>query len=270
MRNCNLTLGIILVSIIIIGAIISLFWLPYEPNHSDWLHQLEGPSKLHWLGTNNLGHDLLSQLLVGARGALYVGFIAVGIALILGSLLGGVSAFFTGILDELFLRIIDVLLAFPAILLALLLTSIYEPGRLTAMSAIGIAITPIFARLIRVSILAVKQEVFIEGAKALGAQKWHIFWRYILPSILSPIIVQASFSLAAAILAEAALSFLGLGTSPLIPSWGNMLREAQGYRELSPYGTLVPGIAIVITVLGWSLLGDGLRDILDPRASYEV
>ncbi len=270
MKYLNLILGILLVSLVIGGAIISLLWLPYDPNHSDWLHQLEGPSKLHWLGTNNLGHDLLSQLLVGARGTLYVGFVAVGIALIFGSLLGAVSTFFAGFLDEAFMRLVDVLLAFPAILMALLLAAVYEPGRLTAMSAIGIATTPVFARLMRVSVLAVKEEVFLESAKALGARQWYILWRYILPSVLSPTIVQASFSLAAAVLAEAALSFLGLGASPLVPSWGNMLREAQSYRELSPYGTLVPGIAIVMTVLGWSLLGDGLRDILDPRASYEV
>ncbi len=270
MKHLNLILGIILVSFVIFGAILSLFWLPYDPNASDWLHQLKGPSKTHWFGTNNLGHDLLSQLLVGARGTLYVGFVAVSLAVIIGSFLGAVSAFFGGVLDEVLMRLVDVLLAFPTILLALLLAAIYEPGRFTAMIAIGIATIPTFARLMRISVLSIKENVFVEGARALGAQNSRIIWQHILPNALFPIITQASFSLAAATLAEAALSFLGLGASPLVPSWGNMLREAQGYRELSPYGTLVPGIAIVITVLGWNLLGDGLRDILDLKMPTSI
>ncbi len=263
MKHLNLILGIVLVSLVVIGAALSLFWLPYDPNANDWLHQLKGPSKLHWLGTNNLGNDLLSQLLVGARGTLYVGFVAVGIALVFGSFLGAVSAFWGGLLDEVFMRLVDLLLAFPTILLALLLSAVYEPGRLTAIIAIGIATIPVFTRLMRVSVLTIKEEVFIESAKALGASNLRVIWQHVSPNTISPIIVQASFSFAAAILAEAALSFLGLGAPPLVPSWGNMLHEAQGYRELNPYGTLVPGIAIMITVLGWSLLGDGLRDILE-------
>jgi len=163
------------------------------------------------------------------------------------------------------MRLVDVLYAFPPILMALLLAAIYEPGTLTAMVAIGVATTPVFARLMRASVLSLREREFVEAGRALGAPSGRLLRRHILPNALSPIVVQASLSLAVAVLAEAALSFLGLGTPPRTPSWGNMLREAQGFLALSPYPVLVPGFAIILTVLGWSLLGDGLRDALDPR-----
>lgn len=261
----NLSVGAALVSCVVASALLSLFWLPHDPNAMDFAAQLAPPSAAHPLGTDHLGRDLLSRVLVGARGALLVGFVAVGIALTLGCAVGAAAGLVGGWLDELLMRLIDVLYAFPPILLALLLSAVYAPGTLTAMSAIGIATAPIFARLLRAAVLELKGREFIEAGRALGASSGRLLRRHILPNALSPIIVQASLSLAVAVLAEAALSFLGLGTPPRTPSWGNMLREAQGFLQLSPYPVLVPGFAIIITVLGWSLLGDGLRDLRDPR-----
>ncbi len=266
MKRLNLIAGSMLIGLVIGAALVSFFWLPFDPNKLDFSAQLAAPSAEHWLGTDNLGRDLLSRLMVGARGTLYVGFIAVGIALSFGGLIGAVSAYAGGLWDEVFMRLVDVLYAFPAILMALLLAAIYQPGTLTAMSAIGIATVPVFARLMRSSVLSLKGLDFVEAARALGVSHARLLFRHILPGTLSPIVVQTSLSLAVAVLAEAALSFLGLGTSPRTPSWGNMLREAQGFMALSPYPALVPGLAIIITVLGWSLLGDGLRDYLDPRS----
>jgi peptide/nickel transport system permease protein len=266
MRRLNLVLGSVLIGTVVAAALLSFVWLPFDPNALDFASQLTGPSSQHWLGTDEFGRDLFSRVLVGARGTLYVGVIAVGLALSVGSLLGAVAGYAGSLLDELLMRLVDVLYAFPAILMALLLAAIYQPGTLTAMSAIGLATVPIFARLTRASVLSLKQRNYVEAGRALGASHGRLLRRYILPGALGPILVQASLSMAVAVLAEAALSFLGLGTPPGVPSWGNMLREAQGFLAMSPYPALVPGLAIVWTVLGWSLLGDGLRDLTDPRS----
>ena len=264
MQRLNLILGTACISVVVAAALLSWFWLPYDPNALNFGAQLAPPSQAHWLGTDNLGRDLFSRLLVGARGSLYVGVIAVGIAVVAGCSMGALAGYAGGWFDDVIMRLIDVLYAFPAILMALLLAAVYRPGTLTAMTAIGVATTPVFARLMRASVLSIKRLDFIEAGRALGAPDRRVLLRHILPNTLSPIIVQASLSLAVAILAEAALSFLGLGTPPRTPSWGNMLREAQSFLALSPYPVLVPGVAIVFTVLGWSLLGDGLRDWLEP------
>lgn len=264
-RRLNLVLGAVLIGTVILGALVSFVWLPYDPNALDFAAQLQGPTAQHWFGTDQFGRDLFSRVLVGARGTLYVGIIAVGLALSVGCFLGAVAGYAGSLLDEVLMRVVDVLYAFPAILMALLLAAVYQPGTLTAMSAIGIATVPIFARLTRSSVLSLKQRDYVEAGRALGARAPRLLRRYILPGALGPILVQASLSMAVAILAEAALSFLGLGTPPDVPSWGNMLREAQGFLAMSPYPALAPGLAIVWTVLGWSLLGDGLRDLTDPR-----
>ena len=264
-RRLNLILGSSFIASIVVAAIVSYLWLPFDPKALDFSAQLQGPSSRHWLGTDEFGRDLFSRLLVGARSTLYVGFISVGIALTLGGTLGALAGYLGGITDEILMRLVDTLYAFPAILMALLLAAVYQPGTLTAMAAIGIATVPIFARLTRSSVLTIRERDFVEAGRALGAGHARLLGRHILPSAVSPVIVQASLSLAVAVLAEAALSFLGLGTPPDVPSWGNMLREAQGFLTLSPFPALVPGFAIIITVLGWSLLGDGLRDLLDPR-----
>lgn len=262
----NLVVGATLIGIVVGGAALSFVWLPYDPNALDFGAQLQGPSAAHPFGTDHFGRDLLSRVLVGARGTLYVGFIAVGIALLLGTTIGGLSGYLGGWLDEVAMRLVDVLYAFPAILMALLLAAVFDPGTLTAMTAIGLATVPIFARIARASVLSIKSNDYVEAGRALGASDGRILIRTILPGALSPLVVQASLSLAVAVLAEAALSFLGLGTPPDTPSWGNMLREAQGFLQLGPAAALAPGFAIIATVLGWSLLGDGIRDLTDPKS----
>jgi peptide/nickel transport system permease protein len=260
----NLALGSLLVGITVVAAALSFVWLPHDPNRMNFAAQFAGPQADYLFGTDHFGRDLFSRVLVGARATLYVGFIAVGIALSLGALLGAVAGWLGGWLDEVLMRLVDVLYAFPAILMALLLAAIYSPGTLTAMTAIGLATVPIFARLMRASVVSLRDRDYVEAGRALGASSRRLLWRHVLPGSLSPMIVQASLSLAVAVLAEAALSFLGLGTPPDVPSWGNMLREAQGFMFMSPWAALAPGLAIVFTVLGWSLLGDGLRDHFDP------
>lgn len=265
-RRLGLWLGLFLIGTVVIGALVSFVWLPQDPLRMNFAVQLKPPSATNWLGADHFGRDLLSRMLVGARSTLYVGFIAVGIALLAGGAIGAIAGFVGGVVDEVMMRLVDVLYAFPAILMALLLAAVYRPGTLTAMTAIGLASIPIFARIARASVLSIKEREFVEAGRALGAGGARVLGRHILPGAIGPLIVQASLSLAVAVLAEAALSFLGLGTPPDVPSWGNMLREAQGFMALSPYPALVPGIAIVWTVLGWSLLGDGLRDLWDPRS----
>lgn len=266
LKRANLLIGAALIGTLVVAAALSFVWLPHDPLSMNFAAQLKGPVPGYPLGTDHFGRDLLSRLLVGARSTLYVGFIAVGLALTLGSFLGAVAGYLGGIADEVVMRLVDVAYAFPAILMALLLAAIYKPGTLTAMVAIGIATVPIFARIARASVLSLKQRDFVEAGKALGVGHGRLLLRHIMPGTVGPLVVQASLSLAVAVLAEAALSFLGLGTPPDVPSWGNMLREAQGFMAMSPYPALVPGLAIVWTVLGWSLLGDGLRDSLDPRS----
>lgn len=262
----NLLLGGFLVGLTVVAALVSFLWLPFDPNRMNFAAQFAPPSSTHLFGTDHFGRDLFSRVLVGARATLYVGFIAVGIALSLGATLGALAGWIGGAVDEVLMRLVDVLYAFPAILMALLLATIYSPGTLTAMTAIGIATVPIFARLMRAGVLSLRERDYVEAGRALGASSGRLLWRHVLPGTLSPIVVQASLSLAVAILAEAALSYLGLGTPPDVPSWGNMLREAQGFMFLSPWPALAPGLAIVLTVLGWSLLGDGLRDRFDPTS----
>ncbi len=262
----NLIVGSVLTGLVLLAALLSFFWLPHDPNEMNFAAQLSGPTAGNLLGADHFGRDLLSRLLVGARGTLYVGFISVGIALSIGGLIGALAGYAGGIVSEGLMRIVDVLYAFPAILLALLLAAIYSPGTITAMVAIGIATIPIFARIMRSSVISLRELEFVEAGRALGLSHSRILWRHVVPGAFSPVIVQASLSLSVAVLAEAALSFLGLGTPPQTPSWGSMLREAQSFLAMSPYPALVPGIAIMLTVLGLSLLGDGLRDMADRRS----
>jgi peptide/nickel transport system permease protein len=219
----------------------------------------------HPLGTDILGRDTLARVLAGAHNALYVGLIAVGIGLSLGLLLGVLAGYWGGWLDQILSVLLETLYAFPALLIALLLAAVFSPGVTTSMVAIGLAAVPAFARVARASVLSVKALPYIEAARALGMGSGRIMLRHVLPNIMGPLVVQASLAFAVAILAEAALSYLGLGTQPPNPSWGRMLREAQSYQELTPYPVIFPGLAISLAVLGFNLLGDGLRDYLDPR-----
>jgi len=272
----SLVLGGGLIGLVVGAALASLVWTPHPPDAIDFSVQLAGPSLDHPLGTDQFGRDLASRLLVGARSALAAGALAVTAAGLLGGTLGLAAGWAGGWADELLMRVVDVLYAFPAILTALLLAAVFEPGRATATAAIAVATVPAFARIARAAALALRQAPFVEAGRALGVGPFGLIVRYVLPGAAPPLVVQASLSLSVAlvvqaslslsvaILADAALSFLGLGAPPDVVGWGSMLREAQGFLAVSPYPALVPGLAIVTTVLGWSLLGDGLRDRLDP------
>lgn len=256
-------IGGFIIVLVLLGMVAG--WLnPTDPNATG-PDRLFPPSPQHPLGTDLLGRDLLARVLAGAQNALYVGVIAVGIGLSLGVLLGMLAGYFGGWIDSLLSFLLDSLYAFPALLLALLFAAVFNPGATSSMAAIGIAAVPAFARLARAGVLSVKAQPYIEAARALGMGPARIIARHVLPNILGPLVVQASLAFAASILAEAGLSYLGLGTQPPTASWGRMLREAQSYQELSIFPVLWPGLAIAFTVLGFNLLGDGLRDWLDPR-----
>lgn len=261
----NLLFGLIVFGLLVACAILGLIWTPYNPNAQNFAAQLKGPSLDHLLGTDNFGRDILSRLLRAASTSLLVGVISVGIGSSLGLLFGAVAGYFGGLLDDFLMRVMDALSAFPTVLLALLLAAVFRPNLTTAMVAVGLASVPTFTRLTRAGVLSIKNLDYVDGARALGANEARILARHILPNLASPIIVQATFAFGIAILAEAALSYLGIGTQPPNPSWGVMLRDAQTFIYSSPWPTVFPGVVIAITVLGLNLLGDGLRDRFDPR-----
>lgn len=251
--------------LIIATAVLSFLYTPYDPNRMNLAERFHSPSVKHWLGTDQYGRDILSRVMKGAVNSLIVGWVAVGIGLGFGVLLGSLAAYWRGWRDEGVMRIADVLYGFPAVLSAILITSILGPGMVNSMLAIGIFYIPIFARLTRGASLSIWQRDYVTSARAIGLSNRTIIWSTILPNILSPLIVQATVQFAIAILAEAALSYLGLGTQPPHASWGRMLNEAQTFMEISPWLAIFPGCAIAVAVLGFNLLGDGLRDFLDPR-----
>jgi peptide/nickel transport system permease protein len=261
----NLMFGLIVFGVLVVAAMLGLVWTPYNPNTQNFAITFQPPSLAHPLGTDHFGRDTLSRLLRAASTSLLVGVISVGIGSSLGLLLGAVSGYFGGLIDDFIMRVLDALSAFPTILMALLIAAILRPSVTSAMLAVGIASIPTFARLTRAGVLSVKNLEYVDGARALGAAETRILTRHILPNIASPLIVQATFAFGIAILAEAALSYLGLGTQPPNPSWGVMLRDSQSYLYNSPWPTIFPGVVIAITVLGLNMLGDGLRDRLDPR-----
>jgi len=263
--NLSLWLGLILVGLVGLCVLLSFVWLPANPDAQSLLERLKPPSSAHPLGTDSYGRDLLARVLVGSRSALAVGLIAVSLGLVLGVPLGMAAGYFGGVLDRVLTLLLDALYSFPTLLLVLLLVTAWGAGLLPAMLAVGISTVPVFARLARAGTLSVKSEVYLEAARALGAGNPRILSRHVLPNIAGPLLVQTSFTLGAAILIEGALSYLGLGIQPPQASWGNMLREAQSFLTLSPYPTLFPGFAIVLSVLGFNLLGDGLRDRLGRR-----
>jgi peptide/nickel transport system permease protein len=267
-RNVNFMIGLILVGLVIFTAILSLFYTPYNPNRMEISARFLGLSKEHWFGTDHFGRDILSRVMKGTINSITVGIIAVGIGMVLGVLLGMLSGYYGGWLDETTMRVMDVIYGFPAVLTAILITSIFGPGIKNSMIAIGIYNIPIFARLTRGNFLSLKERDYVIAARAVGRGNLAIIWRHILPNALSPLIIQATVSFAVAILAEAGLSYLGLGTQPPNPSWGRMLQEAQVYMSHAIWPAIFPGLAIAIAVLGFNLLGDGLRDILDPKLAH--
>lgn len=265
LRHLTFTLGLAITALLLLTAAVSLVYTPRDPLEMSMEARLEGPSESHPLGTDQFGRDLLSRIMVGSETSILVGVIAVGIGMGLGVFLGMLSGYFGGWLDETFMRLMDAVQGFPAILSALLITAVSKPSVVISMVAIGVAFLPVFARLTRASFLELRDREFVLAARALGTGDAALIGRHILPNTLAPLIVQATISFPVAILAEAALSYLGLGTQPPHPSWGLMLREAQAFLGLSPWFAIFPGTAIALTVLGFNLLGDGLRDLLDPK-----
>ena len=265
LRHLTFTLGLAITALLLLTAVVSLVYTPRDPLEMSMEARLEGPSESHLLGTDQFGRDLLSRIMVGSETSILVGVIAVGIGMGLGVFLGMLSGYFGGWLDETFMRLMDAVQGFPAILSALLITAVFKPSVVISMVAIGVAFLPVFARLTRASFLELRDREFVIAARALGTGDAALIGRHILPNTLAPLIVQATISFPVAILAEAALSYLGLGTQPPHPSWGLMLREAQAFLGLSPWFAIFPGTAIALTVLGFNLLGDGLRDLLDPK-----
>jgi peptide/nickel transport system permease protein len=259
--------GALLVIFMLGVAVLGPLLASHDPVAMNIRGALQKPSSDHWLGTDHRGRDTLSRLAHGAGISLKVGLMATGIALLLGVVLGSVAGYLGGFTDSTVMRTMDALMAFPGILLALALVSVLEPGIPSLVIAIGVVSIPRFSRIARAAVLQKKSLDYVQAAHALGKKRWAILVSDILPNCLSPIIVQTTLTLPAAILGEAALSFLGLGTPPPAPSWGRMLNEARGFMEINPELAIYPGAAIFLTVLGFNLLGDGLRDVLDPRQS---
>jgi peptide/nickel transport system permease protein len=259
-------LGLVITAGVVLVAAFAPLVAPYDPTAQNIAEaQLLAPSLEHPMGTDQLGRDVLSRVLYGAQLSVQVGVIAVGVAMLAGVPLGLVA----GYTDETVMRAKDVVFSFPAILLAIAMVAILGQSTLNVMIAIGITYTPVFARVTRSGVLSVREETFVDAARAIGDSNASILARDILPNVVAPIIVQATVSLAFAILAESALSFLGLGAPPPAPSWGRMLSDSRNFMESAPWTALFPGLAIMVTILGFNFLGDGLRDTLDPQNDTE-
>ncbi|MDM0105052.1 ABC transporter permease [Variovorax sp. J22R24] len=265
LHHRSFAIGAALTLLLLLAASVSLVWTPWSPYEMDLASKLQRPSAAHWLGTDTFGRDVASLLLVGARASILVGVIAVGIGLTVGTALGLLAAARRGWVEEAIMRFTDFSMAFPAILSAIMMTAVFGAGIVNAIIAIGIYNIPTFARITRASANAIWSREYIAAARACGKGSFAITMQHVLPNISAVLIVQITIRFAVAILAEAALSYLGLGTQPPQPSWGRMLSEAQTMMFQAPLLAVFPGMAIAFAVLGLNLLGDGLRDLLDPR-----
>ncbi len=263
MRNLGLRVGLALLSVTVALVIVGAVWTPYSPTRMSPL-TLSSPTLAHLMGTDWFGRDILSRVMAGGRSTLAVAAAAVAAGGIVGTMLGGLAGYRGGLLGELLMRAADILLAFPTVLAGLVLATVWGPGIMGVAAAIAAANVPFFARIARAGFLTLKERQYVKASQAVGAADSHIVLRHILPNMTSPLVVQATVSLAGAVLAEAALSYLGLGVQPPQPSWGRMLQEAQSYYHLSPWPALFPGLTLAALVLGLNLAGDGLRDFLDP------
>ncbi len=264
-RNRGAVAGLILLTAEILVALAAPWVAPYDPTAQDLLAPLQAPSWSHPFGTDEVGRDILSRLIYGARISLSVGLISVGIAGVGGVALGLVSGFFGGRIEEVILRSMDLMLAFPGILLALAIVAVLGPGLFNVMVAVGLSDIPSFTRLTRGQTLAIREMDYVSGARAIGCPDGRVLWRYILPNVLPALIVLATLRVATAILTASGLSFLGLGAQPPTPEWGAMLALGRTFLRQAWWITTFPGLAIMVTVLGINMLGDGLRDALDPR-----
>ncbi len=258
--------ALVLIVVIVLLAVLAPSIAPYDPAKQSWSAVRKAPSALYWLGTDEVGRDILSRIVYGARASLMAGLISVGIAIAVGVPVGLVAGYAGGFVDGLISRFTDAMLACPFLILAIALAAFLGPSLGNAMIAIGVTATPIFVRLTRGQVLSVKAEDYVEAARAVGNPPWRIAFRHILPNVLPQLLVQATLTIATAIIAEASLSFLGLGQQPPAPSWGSMLNAAQRFLNTAPWMAFWPGLAIFVTVLSFNLFGDGLRDALDPRS----
>ena len=262
-RGAMLALGV--VAFFVALALLAGAIAPYDPIATSWSAVRKAPSAAHWLGTDEIGRDVLSRVIFGTRASLLAGIVSVSIALAFGVPIGLAAGYLGGWIDALISRMTDAMLACPFLILAIALAAFLGPSLTNAMIAIGISATPIFVRLTRAQVLQVKVEDYVEAARAIGNSQLRIALRHILPNIVPPLIVQATLAIAAAVIAEAALSFLGLGQQPPAPSWGSMLNTAKNYIDNAPWMAIWPGLSIFLLVLSFNLLGDGLRDAFDPR-----
>ena len=269
LRNRSFLIGFAISFFIVAMALLSFVWTPYDVTKLEVAQRLQAPSAGHWFGTDHFGRDIFSMIMVGARNSIAVALIAVGIAVVIGIPLGTWAAAKRGFLDEALMRFNDLVFAFPALLSAVIITAIFGPGAVNAIIAIGIFNIPVFARLARGAALSIWPREFIMAAQVAGKNKLHITIEHIIPNIANLMIVQGTIQFSLGILAEAGLSYVGLGTQPPLPSWGRMLFEAQTMMSFAPYMAIFPGLAIIVTVLGLNLLGDGLRDVLDPKLRRE-
>ena len=258
--------GLVIVAGVLLVALLAPWLAPHDPTKPDFMAILQAPDGKYLLGTDEVGRDLLSRLIYGARASIRAGLIAVAIAIAIGVPIGLLSGYLRGWVDQLvFMRLTDAMIAFPTIVLALALAAALGGNLTTAMLAIGIGSAPAFIRLARAQAMSLREQEFVEAARALGNRPLLVMLRHVFPNMIGPLLVQTSLAIAAAILAETALSFLGLGVQPPTPSWGSTLRIGTGYMQQAPWLSLYPGLSIFVTVLGINLLGDGLRDVLDPR-----
>jgi peptide/nickel transport system permease protein len=266
-RNPAFLTGLILTAFILMAGLVSFVWTPYDVSLVTITERLKTPSLNHLFGTDHFGRDILSMIMIGAQNSMAVALVAVGIGLIIGVPLGCWAAARGGLIDAVMMRANDVVFAFPALLSAVMITAIFGPGAVNAIIAIGIFNIPVFARVTRAGAMAIWQRDFILASRAAGKNRFAITVEHILPNIMHLLIVQGTIQFSLGILAEAGLSYLGLGAQPPAPSWGRMLAEAQTMMAIGPHTALFPGLAIVISVLGLNLMGDGLRDVLDPKLS---
>ncbi len=264
LRNRNALVGLVLVAFILVVAALAPVIATHDPIKPAPLDRLKTPGAGHYFGADSLGRDIFSRVVWGSRISLSIGLISVAISLLPGTLLGLVAGYFGGRVDSLIMRLMDVMLAFPAVLLAVFITAVLGPNLTNTMIAVGIVYIPHYARLVRGSVLSLKGQLFVQAVRFLGASHPRIIFRHILPNVLPPIIVYATLGLGTAVLQAAALGFLGLGAQPPSPEWGAMLSEGRQYIQLAPHVAAFPGAAVLRFVLGFNLMGDGLRDVLDP------
>ncbi len=265
--NKSALVGLAIIAFFTLLAIAAPLLPIVDPLATSWTAIRKAPSAAHWMGTDDIGRDILSRMIWGAQASLMAGIFSVAIAIVIGVPFGLISGYFGGWVDQVISRITEAFLALPFLIMAIALAAFLGPSLTNAMIAIGLSAMPVFVRLTRGQVLAVKTEDYVEGARSIGLGHFDIMTRYILPNIMAPIIVQATLTVATAIIAEASLSFLGLGQQPPAPSWGSMLNVAKNFLDQAPWMAMWPGAAIFLVVIGFNLLGDGLRDALDPRES---